>query len=418
MLGKLATDLHRVLVSRILVGKDQQIRIWCGLARKLLAALLRLAAGSAKHCNDWTSGKRALNRREKRSERKLVVRIVNDADHAAVLRLHDLHTARHTQFGEALLDSLDTDADLVRSGDSDQRVFHVKVARDAQQDLLPRLGLVGTQAMQVELDAKADHAYVARPQACLGMLDANGHQALGRRRCLQHTVDLFGAQIHHGGLCLVKDPEFALKIILKRGVFDRRDVVAADVEEARHVKRQILDALVLERLARDLHDHGLATGRAAVGDMAPDLGGLGRSIGALIALDAIVGTHRADHAARLARCLDNRLEHKSGSGLSLGTGDAHDLDVVVGTVVDLRRQQGHGRANAINNQHRSTALLRQRFQRLDQRLFAHKCDGARIERHAQKRGLKGSAFAKEHVTCRDRARIKRAAGHGTLVNLL
>ena len=272
--------------------------------------------------------------------------------------------------------------------------------------------------MQVELDAKADHAYVARPQACLGMLDANGHQALGRRRCFQHTVNLFGAQIHHGGLCLVKDPEFALKIILKRGVFDRRDVVAADVEEARHVKRQILDALVLERLARDLHDHGLTTGRAAVGDMTPDLGGLGRSIGALVALDAIVGTHRTDHAAGLARRFDNRLEHKSGRGLSLGAGDAHDLDVVVGTVVDLRRQQGHGRANAINNQHRSTALLRQRLQRLDQRLLTHKCDGARIERHAQKRGLKGSTFAEEYVTCRDRARIKRAAGHGTLVNLL
>ena len=250
------------------------------------------------------------------------------------------------------------------------------------------------------------------------MLDANGHQALGRRRCLQHTVNLFGAQIHHGGLCLVKDPEFALKIILKRRVFDRRDVVTADVEEARHVKRQILDALVLERLARDLHDHGLATGLTAVGDMAPDLGGLGRGIGALVALDTIVGVHRADHAAGLARRFDNRLKHKSGRGLSLGTGDAHDLDVVVGTVVDLRRQQGHGRANAINNQHRSTALLRQRLQRLDQRLFAHKCDGTRIERHAQKRGLKGSTFAKEHVTCRDRARIKRAAGHGTLVNLL
>ena len=405
-------------MSWILVGKDHQVGIRCGLARKLLAALLRLAAGSAKQRNDGASGKRALDRREKRTERKLVVRIVDDADHATVLRLHDLHTARHTQFGEALLDSLDTDADLARGGDSDQRVFHVKVARDAQQDLLPRLGLVGTQAMQVELDAKADHAYVARPQARLGMLDANCHQALGRRRCLQHTVDLFGAQIHHGSLCLVKDPEFALKIILEGRVFNRRDVVTPDVEEARHVKRQVLDALVLERLARNLHDHGLATGRATVGDMAPDLGGLGRSIGALVALDTIVGTHRADHAAGLARRLDDGLEHKSGRGLSLGAGDAHDLDVVVGTVVDLRRQQGHGRANTINNQHRSTALLRQRLQRLDQRLLAHKCDGARIERHAQKRGLKGSTFTEEHVTCRDRARIKRATGHGTLVNLL
>lgn len=190
------------------------------------------------------------------------------------------------------------------------------------------------------------------------MLDANGHQALGRRRCLQHTVDLFGAQIHHSGLCLVKDPEFALKIILKRGVFDRRDVVAADVEEARHVKRQILDALVLERLARDLHDHGLATGRAAVGDMAPDLGGLGRSIGALIALDTIVGTHRADHAAGLARRLDDGLEHKSGRGLSLSAGDAHDLDVVVGTVVDLPAATGPWpceRYQQPASQHRSPA---------------------------------------------------------------
>ena len=195
-------------------------------------------------------------------------------------------------------------------------------------------------------------------------------------------------------------------------------MVTPDVEETRHVKRQILDALVLERLARDLHDHGLATGRATVGDMAPDLGGLGRGVGALVALDTIVGVHRADHAAGLARRLDDGLEHKSGCSLSLGTGDAHDLNVVVGTVVDLGRQQGHGRAHAIHDQHRRTVLFRQRLQRLDQRLFAHKCDGARIERHAQKRGLKGSALAKEHVTCRNRARIKRAAGHGTLVNLL
>ena len=152
--------------------------------------------------------------------------------------------------------------------------------------------------------------------------------------------------------------------------------------------------------------------------MAPDLGGLGRGVGALVALDTIVGVHRADHAAGLARRLDDGLEHKSGRGLSLGTGDAHDLNVVVGAVVDLRRQQGHGRAHAVHDQHRRAALLRQRLQRLDQRLFAHKCDGARIERHAQKRGLKGSALAKEDVTRRNRARIKRTAGHGALVNLL
>ena len=272
--------------------------------------------------------------------------------------------------------------------------------------------------MQVKLDVKANHADIACPQARLGMLDANGHQVLGRRCRLQYALDFIGAQIDHGSLCLVKDPELALKIVLEGRVLDGRNVIATDIEEARHIKRQVLDALVFERLARDLHDHGLATGRAAVGDMTPDLGGLGRGVGALVALDTIVGAHRSDHAAGLARRLNDGLEHKSGRGLSLSTGDAHDFDVVVRSVVDLRRQQGHGRANAAHDQHRGTALLSQRFQRLDQRLFAHKCNGTRIERHTQKRRLKGSAFAKEHVTRRDRTRIKRAAGHGTPVNLL
>ena len=103
--------------------------------------------------------------------------------------------------------------------------------------------------MQVKLDVKADHADIACPQARLGMLDANGHQALGRRRGLQHAFDFIGAQIHYGGLSLIKDPELALKIILEGRVLDRRDVVTPDVEEARYVKRQVLDALVLERLA-------------------------------------------------------------------------------------------------------------------------------------------------------------------------
>ncbi len=221
MLGKLATDLHRVLVSRILVGKDQQIRIWCGLARKLLTALLRLASSSTKQRNDRTGGKRALDRRKERAERKLVVSVVNNANHASILRLHGLHAARHAQLGEALLDGIDSDANLARGGDSDQRVLHVKVSRNTQQDLLPRLGLVGAHAMQVKLDVKADHADIACPQARLGMLDANGHQVLGRRRGLQHAFDFIGAQIHYGGLSLIKDPELALKIILEGRVLDR-----------------------------------------------------------------------------------------------------------------------------------------------------------------------------------------------------
>ena len=52
------------------------------------------------------------------------------------------------------------------------------------------------------------------------MLDANSHQALGRRCSLQHAVNLIGAQIHNGSLCLVKNPELALKIVLESRVLD------------------------------------------------------------------------------------------------------------------------------------------------------------------------------------------------------
>ena len=52
------------------------------------------------------------------------------------------------------------------------------------------------------------------------LLDANRHQALNRRCRLQHAVDFIGAQIDHGSLCLVEDPELALKIILEGRVLD------------------------------------------------------------------------------------------------------------------------------------------------------------------------------------------------------
>ena len=115
-------------------------------------------------------------------------------------------------------------------------------------------------------------------------------------------------------------------------------MIATDIEETRNVKGQVLDALVLERLARDFHNHKLAAGRTAIGDMAPDLGGLGRSVGTLVALDTIVGAHRANHAAGLARRLDDGLEHEGRRGLALGAGNAHDLNVAIGTTVNLGRQ--------------------------------------------------------------------------------
>ncbi len=92
MLGKLGDRPSSGSGELHLVRKDHQVGRRCsGLAINCSLALLRLAAGGAKQRNDGASGKRALDRREKRTERKLVVRVVDDTNHAAVLLIDHLH---------------------------------------------------------------------------------------------------------------------------------------------------------------------------------------------------------------------------------------------------------------------------------------------------------------------------------------
>ena len=60
---------------------------------------------------------------------------------------------------------------------------------------------------------------------------------------------MLAVHVDHGGAADVKDAQLALEVVLKVRVLHGRDVVAPDVEEAGHVKREAQHAVVLEALA-------------------------------------------------------------------------------------------------------------------------------------------------------------------------
>ena len=101
-------------------------------------------------------------------------------------------------------------------------------------------------------------------------------------------------QVDNGLARLAKNPQLGGKVILPGGVLQGGDVVAADVQEGRHVQVQADDAVVLEGLAGDLHDQVVQVAVARVGDVAPQVAGLGRGVDALRALDAVEGLDGAD----------------------------------------------------------------------------------------------------------------------------
>ena len=159
-----------------------------------------------------------------------------------------------------------------------------------------------------------------------------GHDPAGATGVLQDDACLFGLEVDDGRGCLVEDAQLALEVVLEAGVLARRDVVAPDVEEARDVQRQADHAVVLECLARDLHDHVAQAGARGVVDVAPQIGRLGRGVDALRVLDAVErvdGTHDCAVGLGLA-CVQNGAHHVGDGRLALGARDADDVKLPVG----------------------------------------------------------------------------------------
>ena len=88
---------------------------------------------------------------------------------------------------------------------------------------------------------------------------ALGGTCLSRR---QDAVGVVGVEVDHGAAALLEDLQLGGEVILEVLVLDGADVVEADVQEAPDREVDAVGAVVLERLAGDLH-HKAAEARVA-----------------------------------------------------------------------------------------------------------------------------------------------------------
>ena len=252
----------------------------------------------------------------------------------------------------------------------------------------------------------------------VGALRGDGHErghlaleVLALRRA-QDALDVGAAEVHHGGATLAEDLELACEVILERGVLDGRDVVGADVQEGGDVELDAQRAVVLERLARDLHHHGVEAGVTCVGEVAPEVGGLGRGVGRLGVLDAVVGVDGSDDAAGLASVcsVDDVSEHVGRGRLALGARDAHLGKRAVGVAERCGGDEGHRGAHVARDD--GACTLRHLGKLVQAGRLADVGHGTLLERGREVGRLEGASLAEEDVARLHEARVAGGAGHG------
>ena len=164
------------------------------------------------------------------------------------------------------------------------------------------------------------------------------HYALANVSRLEHLVHVVHIQIDHSRTALLEDLELGGKVILERWVLDGRNMVLADIGKRPHCKVDAIGALILECLARCLHDHVLAATYNRIRKPTLELKGFGcRELGDA-RFDAIV---KLD-ARKQSRCMATRkarmrvkhaLEIVSACGLALGTREGTHPNLSAGMVV-------------------------------------------------------------------------------------
>ena len=198
-------------------------------------------------------------------------------------------------------------AEQLSAGDGDEGVLHVEEAGEVNGDgelpldvltvflggirAVGDEGELGAQGLDVgRPDVRVDHVAAAALDG-IGARGRDGDDVLdaGSARRVEDTLEVGGAEVDHGVVALGEDLELAGEVILEGGVLDGGDVIRADVEERRDVEREAEAAVILERLARDLHHHGGEVMLAGVGEVAPEVGCLGRGVGGLDVLRAVIG---------------------------------------------------------------------------------------------------------------------------------
>ena len=88
----------------------------------------------------------------------------------------------------------------------------------------------------------------------VALVRAEGDQLAAAFGVFDHALRVLRVGVDAAETAGIKNLQLGCKIIVKIGVFDGTDMVAADVEPCAHVKRDAAHAPVLERLGRRLHD--------------------------------------------------------------------------------------------------------------------------------------------------------------------
>ena len=160
---------------------------------------------------------------------------------------------------------------------------------------------------------------------------------------------MVGVQVDDGAAALLKDAQLGAEVVVEVLVLDGAYVVEPDVEETAQRQLDAVAAVVLERLAGHLHDKPAKARVARVGQVAPEVGALGRGVAGGAVLDAVVGLDGTDHAAGAgaARVVDDGAQHIRAGRLALGAGDADDGQVAVGVAERGGGREGHRAAKLV-----------------------------------------------------------------------
>ena len=318
-------DVGGVLGAGIVLGDHDAVGELAGGDTHGLATVHALAARGAKDHGELAVGVVLTQVAQHGLEAHAVVGKVHHAHDLAALCGVELHAAGHAQVLKAVHDGLLLDAERLGAGDGPQHVGDVELDGRGYQD-------IGREARGAHRGRDARRTVHERLgiDICLRVLERIGDGACADGRSLEHTVHVVHVQVHHGAVALGEQLELARKVVFERGVLDGRDVVLADVGESAHGELHAVGAVVLERLARGLHDHVLAAADHRVAQAALQLEGLGRGELGDAALHAVVEVdareQRAFRAAGHARVqVEHAFEIVGARGLALGAREGAHL---------------------------------------------------------------------------------------------
>ena len=381
-------DVQSILLPAVLLGEVDPVTPGAGGLAQIVAAVVGLLARAAEHDGQLPLGVLGPDGGKEGLKAQAVVGVVHNGQHPPVGVGVHLHATGHPRPHQSVVHCPLRDVQSLAQGGGSQGVFHVKEARHGQPHLA---GVPG--GAQSKEDLPVLLVYVAGVHLGGGVLLGEGNDGRsGGLGGLHHPLGVVTVQVHAADVGLGKDLQLGGKVVLKVGVLDGGNVVVADVEKARGGKLGAQGAVVFQRLAGYLHGHILQPGLGGVGKVALEVQRLRGGEVRLKALHAVVGVDGGDNAGlpsplALLVAVQDGLHIVGGGRLALGAGDADDLQLAGGMVVEPVGQRGQhlsGVGNGDAGQAGDGVLL-----------LADAGHGALIPGHLQKLSLKVGALADE-----------------------